>query len=285
MKLEFSVVIPARNKADLVPKTLPSYINLEPSEVILCLDDPAPKDILDAISDTARLCGAEDMVKVIQVPKGGWGDQQMKARRTGFLKAKNNHILTGDIDIVVNINVYKALKLVGKDDVGLASLTKLRVPHNLVGVYRFFGENFLRMVAHRVSKFGATSFSGLYAFWKPFWLDAEPLDVAKKYSMVKRKMRDRQKLHLQDFMRSGEDSHMRDCMEKHHKVVYLPDIGATVLTDPLEDKPLIQYTKGIYFAVEKKRGNLVALGRAVLRAQPHYFAGHLMGRRLRRKMA
>lgn len=283
MKSKFSIVIPARNEADLVPKTLPSYIALKPSEIILCLDNPAPQVLLESISNTAHFCGAEDMVKIIQIPKGGWGDQQMKARRTGFLKAENNRILTGDIDIVVNRNVYKALRLVSKDDVGLASLTKLRLPHNLVGVYRFFGENFLRLVVHKVSRFGATSFSGLYAFWKPFWLDAEPIDVAKKYSMVKRKMRDGQKLQLQDFVRSGEDSHMRDCMEKKHKVVYLPDIGATVLTDPIEDKPLIQYTKGVYFAVEKQRSSLVAFGRTILRAQPHYFVGHLMGRKIRRK--
>lgn len=284
--MEFSVVIPVKNEVDLIPRTLPSYIALRPRELIIGIDKPASKELMEAIRRVSRRYEAEGIIRVIQVPKGGWGDQQMKVRRTGFLKARSNRILTGDIDLIVNRNVLKAIALVGKNSVGMASCSKLRLPHTLLGIYRLFGEFFLKVYLHRIANLAgksmaATGFTGLYAIYKPYWLDAEPIEEAKKYSMVKRKIRQGRQLTLADFMLTGEDSFLRDHMIKKYKAVYLPDIGASVLSDPLEDQPIIQYTKGIYFAMAG-RNMLATLGRTFFRMQPYYLVGYIYGKRLKK---
>jgi len=284
--MKFSVVVPVRDEVDMIPRTLPSYLALMPDELILCMDKPTPEDMLEVIEKVSKQCNAENMVKVLQVPKGGWGDQQMKVRRTGFLEARNNRILTGDIDLIVNRNVLKAIALVGKNNVGMASCSKLRHPYNPLGIYRLFGEFFLKVYLHRVANLAgksiaATAFTGLYAIYKPYWLDAEPLKEAKEYSMVKRKIRDGNQLTLADFIQTGEDGFLRDHMIKKYKVVYLPDIGASVLSAPLEDRPIIQYTKGMYLAMVG-RNWLTTLGRTFFRMQPYYLVGYLYGKRLKK---
>ena len=77
-----------------------------------------------------------------------------------------------------------------------------------------------------------------------------------------------------------EDTFLRDHVREKHKVVYLPDIGGFVLTDPMEDLPIVQFKKGIYFSL-RGRNLLGALTRTFFRLQPHYFLGHLYGSRLR----
>lgn len=286
IQMKFSVVVPVRDEVNLVPKTLPSYLALKPDELLLCLDKPPLEDMVEIIEEVSRQCKAENIVKVLQVPKGEWEDQQMKARRTGFLEARNDRILTGDIDLIVNRNVLKAIALVGKNDIGMASCSKLSLPHNMVGICRLIGEFFLKKYVHHVANLAGksmavTGFTGLYALWRPLWLDAEPLDEAKQYSMVKRKIRDGKQLTLGDFIQTGEDSFLRDNIMKKHKVTYLPDIGATVLSDPLGDQPLIQYTTGMYFAMTG-RNWLATLGRAFFRMQPYYLVGYMYGKRLKK---
>jgi len=286
--MKFSVVIPVKNEIDLIPKTLPSYIALRPEELIIGVDKPTPKGLIEGIERVSCRYKAEGITRVIQVPRGGWGDHQTKVRRTCFLEAKNDRILTGDVDLIVNRNCHKALRLVGKDDIGMVSCSKFRIPHDLLSVYRLFGSSFLMLYVHRIAKFGgksiaATSFTGLYALWRPFWLDAEPMEVARMFMKLKAKLRNKEKVSLEDFYGSGDDTHLRDCMEKKYKVVALPDVGAFVLTDPWEDRPMIQYSKGIYFAM-RGRGYLPSLVRTFLRAQPYYFAGFHFGKKLIRKM-
>ena len=285
---KFSIVIPIRDEVDYIPRTLPSYLALKPNEVVLCLDDPAPQDVLEAIEKVSQQYKAEKTLKILRIPKGGWGDQQMKVRRTGFLEARNDRILTGDIDLIVNRNVLKAVNSIGKNDVGMASCGKLRHPHNLTGIYRLLGEKFLSKYVRRIANFVDKSntvigFTGLYALWRPFWLNAEPLDEAKKYSMVKQKIGDGKPLTLKDFMQTGEDSFLRSHMIKKHKAIHISDNCATVLSDPLIDQPLIQYTLGICSAM-RGRNWLTTLVRTFFRLQPYYLIGYRYGRRFRRVM-
>jgi len=280
--LEFSVVIPIKDEADFIPLSLPSYLALNPKEVILAIDAPIPKKVKEAVDRVVERLGAENKVKVLSIPVGGWADQQIKARRLGFRKAECNRILTGDIDLIVNRNTLKAVNLVGKDDVGLVSVSKFRLPHGLLSFARLFSSTTLRLLSNIRKRFGATTFTGLYAFWKPYWEEVEPLEKAKRFQKIKVKVREKRALSLEDFFGAGGDTLLRDEMIQKHKVVYLQDIGAFVLTDPWEDRPMVQYGKGIYFAV-RGRSTSVALGRAFLRIQPYYFVGHLYGKKLVRR--
>ena len=284
-RLKFSVVVPAHPKdIGIMPKTLPSYLALKPDEMLLCLDEPIPQDFFQIVAKITDEYSSCYKLRIVPVPKDStWKDQQMRARRTGFMNAKNDRILTGDIDLVVNRNVFKALELLGKDDIGLVSCTKFRYPSNFLHLLRLMGENFLKLYVHRFVKgLSVTTFSGLYAIWRPFWKDSEPIEEARNYSMVKRKIRDGQPLRLSDLSVAGEDTFLRDHMMKKRKVVYLPNIGGYVTSDPLDDTPLMQYVKGIYFSTLKERSDIVALFRAFTRIQPYYFAGHIYGKQLKK---
>jgi len=283
-KIDFSVVIPIKGTKDevkIIPRTLPSYYSINPSEVILAVDDP-PEDsrVIPLIEKIAEKCNAKKITRIIKVPKGGWGDQQMKARRTGFLNAKYDRILTGDIDLIINRNALKAVEKVG-DGIGLVSCQKLRMPRNILSLYRLITETMLRIFSNVIKrKMGATSFTGLYAFWKPYWLEVEPLSLSKAFVKLKAKIREGKPVEASDFYGAGDDTFLRDQMIKKYKCIYLKEIGAVVLSDPWEDRPIIQYGKGVYFA-KKGRSLIVSLARAIVRAQPYYLCGYIHARRIK----
>jgi hypothetical protein len=296
---KWSFVLPIYKEVDLISRTLPSVLALGPTELIIVVDDPVPEGVEDAIWETLAMCGIPftgklfrgealsqetqmPIVKLIRVPRGGeWKYQMAKVRRMGFLEAKNDRIFTGDIDCVVNKNCLKAIDLVGKDNVAMASVTKFHLPKKLIDIYRLIGYGIIKVYIHRIAKkFGASSFSGQYALYKPYWLDTpEELEDAKKMFSVKQKMREG-KYEYGDIGLSamGEDIHMREFMSKKYKVKYLSDIGAFVLSEPYENNPVIQFWKGMYFA-EQGRKMLISVLRAIIRGQPHYLVGHLYERR------
>jgi len=285
----FSLVCPIKDEVDLIPITLPSFYAVDPAEVILCLDKPAPKHVVKVIKKVSQLCDAEGITRIIEVERDpSWRFHQAHVRREGFHAAKYDRILTADIDLVLNRNVLKAVRLVGKDDIGLVSLSKLIYPRNIHSFLRLMSHRVLRII-HKVAKIGTvTGFTGLYTIFRPYWLDSEREEDVKRLVNPKHKLR-MGFSGLKDFrverdiFPSGEDTFLRDCMIKKHKVVYLPDVGAIVLTDPLEAHPDVQYCKGVYFAL-KGRKPIVSVGRAFLRLEPYYLCGYLYGRRIKSVM-
>ena len=286
--VEFSIVCPIKDEVDLIPRTLPSFYAVNPSEVVLCLDKPAPKHVIGVIEKVAEACKAGDMTRIIEVERNPeYAYHQAWVRRKGFMEAKHCRILTTDIDLVINRNVLKAVEMVGNDDIGLVSLNKFRYPNSLIRFLRLLGTGILQKYVHffaeayRGRGIAATTFTGLYAVWKDHWLDSEPQEELKKLKSSKTPLRRGEKVVWDsDIVRAtGEDTFLRDRMEEKHKVVYLPDIGGFVLTDPMEDLPVVQFKKGIYFCLSG-RNLLGALARTVFRLQPHYLCGHLYGRKL-----
>ena len=284
--MKFSIVVPLKGTEEelkLIRRTLPSYYAVKPSELILSVDDPPEHEqIVPTIESVMKEYHGEEVTRILKIRRGGegWHDQQMKARHTGFLEAKYSRILTGDMDLIINKNVLKAIRIVGKKNVGLASCSKLRVPHDLLSFYRLFSNAFLRTLAHRFTQFGATSFAGIYAVWKPFWMEVEPTEIAKNFVKLKAKVREGRPVNMTDFYGAGDDTFLRDLMIEKYKCVYLRDIGAIVLTDLWEERPIVQYGKGVYFASQGRK-LVVSLGRAVIRAQPYYFCGYIHGRRIK----
>lgn len=284
---KFSVVIPVKGTSDevkVMPRTLPSYYAVKPHELIISIDNP-PEDerIIPLIEEIAENHNTTEITKIVKVKVGGegWGDQQMKARYTGISNATFNRVLTGDIDLIINRNVYKALKLVGKNNVGLASCSKFRIPHDFLSFYRLFSDSFIKTVIHHFKKtFGATTFTGLYAFWKSFWEDVMPIEKAKSFVKFKAKVRKGESVNISDFFCKGDDTFLKDLMIEKYKCIYLEDIGGLVLTDPWENRPIVQYGKGVYFA-NQGRGLVVSLARALMRGQPYYFCGYLHGRKIK----
>jgi len=285
----FSIVCPIKDEVDLIPVTLPSFYSVNPSEVILCLDKPAPKKVVKTIKKVAEACNAEDKTRIIEVERRhDYRFHQAWVRRKGFLEAENDIILTTDIDLIINRNVQKAVKLVGKNNIGLVSLSKFEYPNSITSFLRMMSRGTLKII-HKIIKMGTvTGFTGLYCIYRPYWLDSEPEEGIKNLINPKQKLRMGIRISkgfevYRDIFPAGEDTYLRDCMEKKHRVIYLPDIGATVLTNPLESHPDIQYCKGIYFAF-KGRKPLISIGRALIRFEPYYLCGYLYGRRLKNVM-
>jgi hypothetical protein len=280
---KFSIVIPiagTKREAELIPLTLPSFYSVNPSEMIIAIDSPPRcEEARTVLEKTVCECDGKN-TRILDVEIGGWADQQVKARRMGFQAAKYERILTADIDLlIVNKNaVLKAVNMVG-NGVGLVSCSKFRFPHDFLSFTRLCSSEILRRLSVIRKRMNATAFTGLYAFYRPYLEEVESLERVKKFQKLKEKVRNNQSLALADFFGAGDDTLLRDEMKQKYRVVYLKEIGAFVLTDYWEDRPMVQYGKGIYFAV-RGRKTLTALGRAFIRLQPYYFAGHLYGEKL-----
>ena len=276
--MKFSIVVPVKDEVDLIPRTLPSYYTVNPSEVIICTDKPTPRKVRQVIQKVAVACDAQDITRIVEVERDlEWNFHQAHVRRTGFKKAKHDRILTVDIDLVINRNVLKALKLVGKNNIGLVSCSKFYYPKSLVDLWRIGAITFLRRIVHRILDpfVEITMFTGLYAVWKPYWLDSEPEEKIKKHVNPKQFYRGEYAEGIPPNVNpTGEDTHLRDCMLEKHRCIYLRDIGAIMLRDVYENVPYVQYMKGQYFG-RRGRSLLVSIGRAFLRAQPYYLMGHL----------
>jgi len=273
--------VPVKDEVDLIPKTLPSYYAVDPSEVIVCTDKPTPRKVRQVIQKVAVACNALDITRIVEVERDpDWKFHQAHVRRTGFKKAKHDRILTVDIDLVINRNVLKALKLVGENNIGLVSCGKFCYPKSLMDLWRIGTIRFLRRIVHRILDpfMEITVFTGLYALWKPYWLDSEPEEKIKKHVNPKQFYRGEYTEGIPPNVNpTGEDTHLRDCMLEKHRCVYLRDIGAIMLRDVYENVPYVQYMKGQYFG-RRGRSSLVSIGRAFLRAQPYYLVGYLHSR-------
>jgi hypothetical protein len=277
-QINFSIVVPVKDEVDLIPWTLPSYYAVNPSEVIICTDKPVPRNVRQVIRKVAVACDALDITRIVEVERDpDWNFHQAHVRRTGFKKAKHDRILTVDIDLVINRNVLKALKLLGKNDIGLVSCSKFYYPKSLLDLWRIGATTFLRKIVHRILDpfMEITLFTGLYAVWKPYWLDSELEEKIKKHMNPKQFYRGEYVREVPaDMNPTGEDTHLRDYMSKKHRCIYLRDIGAIILRDVYENVPYVQYMKGQYFR-RRGRSLFVAIGRAFLRGEPHYLRGFL----------
>lgn len=274
---EFSVVIPiAERDIRYLPITLPSWLSLKSDDILLCVDKPCSPRLRTAIERISKLCGKQ--TRIIEVERSNeWRFHQAHVRREGFHKARYDVILTGDIDLVVNKNVYKAINLVGKDKIGLVSLAKFHYPRNLSDYWREFVTLFSRKILHGFTDkiMATTTFTGLYSFYRPFWLDTEKEEDVKRLVNPKQFYRGEKVDFSGASAITGEDTFLRDNMIKKYRCVYLRDIGAVDLGVPSESLPYIQFMIGRYFA-RRKRSTLVSLGRAFLRMQPYYLKGFLM---------
>lgn len=266
--MDFSVVVPIKDEVNLIPVTLPSYYALNPGEVILCLDKPAPRKLLEVIDRVAKSCKAKDKTKVIEVKRHpAYRYHKAFVRRTGFRVAKHDTVVTGDIDLIVNRNVLKAVELVGNGNVGFVSMAQ---PY-----YPFMGvKSFWRMVVDcLVRRFWYNTFTGLYALWKPYWLDTEKVEDIQK-------LPDPRSSHALIIANSsiGEDSFLHQKMLTKHRAIYLRDIGGFKLAVGKNDLLYLQFQSG---KIKARMGKLLpaVLFATFLRLRPLILSGYIHARR------
>jgi len=261
-KIQWSLVCPIKNEVDLITKTVPSFYAVNPSEVVLCFDNPPHKgayEIAKKIADKHKNISTKFLL-VDRNPDFAF--HQSWVRRKGFLEAKYDRILTSDIDLIINKKVLKAIELVGKNNTGLVSFSKRYPYQGIQKIWRNITQEIVRI-------FYPGRFSGLYAIWRPYWLDSEDEDIKKLQNPKQGSLGD---------VRTGEDTYLRDCMIKEHRVVYLKDVGAKVLTTNIADLPRIQFERGRYFA-SQGYGLIRILLKVFLYFQFHVLSGWVYERR------
>ncbi len=276
--LQFSVVLPVSEKdVPLIRETARSWFSLGSDDFVICVDKPVSDGLRNFIQRCARICNVERKVKIVEVERSSeWSFHQAHVRREGFRRAKFDKILTGDIDLVVNTNVYRALSHLGENNIGLVSLSKFHHPNSVIDFWREGVLFFLRNVAHGAmdSVMATSTFSGLYALFRPYWLDSEPEEEARRLVNPKQFHRGEKPDTRKASAITGEDTFLRDHMQQKHRCIYLKTIGAVDLRISLENLPTIQFAIGQYFA-RQNRPVLISMGRAFLRAQPYYLKGYL----------
>jgi hypothetical protein len=212
--VEFSIVCPVRNEVDLIPKTLPSFYALNPSEVILCVDKPAPQNVVKVVNEVAKACRAENRTRIIEVERNPeYRFHQALVRREGFRKALNEIILTTDIDIVVSPEVTKYFASINKNNVMLVSFSKLAYPITFRSATAWFVQ---RIYRH-------SSFTGLYAFSKKAWQETEDIESLKRIPR-------------------GEDTHLHKFMTKKYNAIFVAGVKNIVLRP--KESPQYQYLMG-----------------------------------------
>jgi hypothetical protein len=261
-------------------RTLPTYYSVEPNELLICTDKPVLKKVKYAVNRIAKLHHAEHITKIVEVERDPeWYYHQAHVRRAGFHEAQYDKILTGDIDLLINKKVHKALKIVGRNNVGLASLSKFSKPRNLLSLWSFL----ITTLIHSFYKIlgsnkGSPGFSGLYAIWRPCWLKSEPEEDVKRLLNPKQLYTGEIRNLKSASAVTGEDSFLRDCIMKQYSVRYLDDIGAIDLGKVPKSQPHLMFRRGQNTA--KQGGSLIiCIGRSLLRVQPFYLMGYLYERR------
>uniref|UniRef100_A0A6H1ZYA8 Putative methyltransferase n=1 Tax=viral metagenome TaxID=1070528 RepID=A0A6H1ZYA8_9ZZZZ len=270
--VKFTVVIPVKNEVDMIQRNLSSWCNLKPDELILCFDKPAPKNCVTTAKYIARAHNVN--LRILEVehnPK--YKFQQAWIRRKGFREARNDVILTGDIDLHVYPSCLKAVELVGKDNVGLASLSKLRSKRTIVGRLR----NLINSLIQKYAEFlgsqraGVAFFTGLYALYRPYWLDSEDEEGIKRLLNPKYT----EAFNIESWGGYvGEDTYLRNCMIEKHECRYLADVGAEDLGVALENTKPVQIKIGMKFAYEEKQ-SLHVLRHSLIHIRPYLLGSYI----------
>jgi hypothetical protein len=262
----FSVVIPvAERDTELVPRTLPSWLGLGADDVVIATDKPVSPKLREVVSRVARTYRATETVRIIEVPNNSeYRFHQAFVRRSGFMAARHDAILTGDIDLIVRRNVLRLVTEVASGSVGLASCLRVPAPLN--------PHQFLRAEAYTFKqRFAPPIFTGLYAMWRPYWRETEDEGI--------RDLRDPRK----DAYRAaglgiiGEDTYLFVCMRKRYKCLNLGFVGAVALSRNVEDLPTEQFAWGRYMSA--KGASLGAVvGASISFAYPHMLRGYVYQR-------
>ena len=243
--MRVSVVCPIKDENYLIPLTLPSFYSIDPDEVILCLDKPAPQKVVKAINVVTRVLGVTDITRIIEVERNPeYRFHQAWVRRQGFRAARNDTILTTDIDIVLDPKMKEYFHLL-KGDVKLVSFAK-------------FSLTWHGMIAYLVQKiYRHKSFTGLYMFSKKAWLETEDEDSLKRIPR-------------------GEDTHLHSYLTKKYRDVFVSDVK-NIVVRPKESRKY-QYLMGWNRWAIRKTPLWRVLTSSFLYFRPFMFVGYLRAR-------
>jgi hypothetical protein len=196
--MKFSIVCPIKDEVNLIVRTLPSFYSIDPDEVILCLDKPAPKNVVGVINRVASKLKVKNITRILEVERNpNYRFHQAWVRRSGFRAARNDSILTSDIDLVLDPKMKRFFQLL-RGDVKLVSFAKFSATWH--GALAYLVQ---RLYKHK-------SFTGLYLFSRSAWLQTEDETKVRKIPR-------------------GEDTHLHDSLTKKYKDIFVADVKNVVI--------------------------------------------------------
>lgn len=262
----FSVVIPvAAGDVGLIGRTLPSWLGVSNDEVIIVIDEDAPQSLASQITNVGERAASRTPLRVVKASRThSWRFHQAYVRRVGFREARNDLIVTGDIDLIVRRNLGEILRGPGEDNVGLTSCIRLVAPNSPARV--------LRSVSYLVKqKLMPPLFSGLYAFWRPYWIETEDSGIERLGNA-----------RINEYATAGlglvgEDTYLFACMKRRYRCLHRNAVGGISLTRNVEDLPKEQFAWGRYLAATGTE-SATSLAASIAFAYPHLLRGYLYQR-------
>ena len=256
--VEFSIVVPSRSTerdlASLCEYCLPSCFALQPAEVLVALDAPADPGAVARITETFDSHGYRDRMTIVDIARNSaYKDHQAWVRRQGYRAAKHDVILTADVDVQLYPKALTLVEMVGKDNIGLASGAKKDAPRrNWMVAYRRIMGGLLALIGRvvlRQPRRIPQTFGGLYAVFRPYWLETEDEESLKN-------------------ILSSEDNHLYQYMRQRYQCVYVEDFCAMRLRKITTTTRQQDYYHGVILAQQRSLARVVLVG--LLLWRPYY---------------
>lgn len=244
--MNFSVVLPIHNEANMLRFTLRSIYDLQSQEILFGLDRCS--DATERIINSEARLHPDTRTRISHYSErdgAGWRFRGAYLRRTLYYNAENDTILNTSADIRLDPAIRKHLPNIPKS-YGLISFHYYEKPWNI--------QCFQRALINRVRSSG---FAGLLAFSKRAWLQTEDLEE------------------LQNIQRA-EDTHLHLAISKRYPVTW-------VHTHSLHLRPnesaTDHYNRGAAMYQQLHIGAASAFIRALAMLRPAFFAGYMHSRR------
>jgi hypothetical protein len=167
MRESWSLVIPILDEVDLFKQAFPSCVALCPDEVLLCLNEDYPREIVAV----ARALYDEDRLRIVTIPRdNGWRFPQACARVEGFKRAENDRILNIDVDNILYPSILKGLEHLGQKNVALVSFRK-DITYTVSSRLREKSHRLQNSLAAYCFQKGADPIMGAYWIYRPYYFD------------------------------------------------------------------------------------------------------------------
>lgn len=203
-------------------KSIPSAIALNPSELLVGIDDDhSATDLADYIRSIG---GDFEGLRIVTVPRSTEWQFSLANVVWNCYKACNHDAVLGfDVDTILRPAVMKGRYLVGRESVAVVSFTK-RLFCRTVGDY-------VRYATYRLAvRRSSYVFAGTYWVWRPYYFAAVDRNGFSKIA-------------------NGVDGYMLYAINRdgRYVVLTLKDIGAKSLDYENEFYPWRQFADGVYW--------------------------------------
>lgn len=209
-------------------KAIPSAIALNPSEMVVGIDDgPGAADLSEYIRSQA---GGFTNLRIVSVPRSPeWRFTLANVIWHCYKACNNDRVLVFDIDTILRPAVLKGRELVGRDSVAVVSFTK-RI------LCRTAGDHIRYMSYRWRVRRSSYVFAGIYWIWRPHYFDAVDRDGLSKIA-------------------NGIDAYMVQAVKRdgRYSVLTLKDIGVTCMDYENEYYPWRQFSDGVYWGANEPR--------------------------------